>query len=287
MSQQIDAHIVQAFRDGIQQLQQDKGTRLRGSVDVDPKVVGDRAYYNQLGATFTTPRNVRHADTEYTDTPHSRRMVTLGSHDVADLLDKDDSVQILTDPTNSYSQAFAMAMGRTQDNTIVDAFTATASTGKTGTGTEAFPTSTHQIAHGSEGMTIAKMLDAKEVLDSNEVDDEERFAVLAAKQYRNLLATTEITNSDYNTVKALVNGQIDSFLGFTFKRLERLNVASQIRSCIFWQKMSMKLAIGINPTGRVSEMANKRYSTQVYYEGRFGCTRMDAVGVVEVLCDES
>jgi hypothetical protein len=287
MSQQIDAHIVQAFRDGIQQLQQDKGTRLRSCVDVDPKVVGDRAYYNQLGATHTTRRTTRHGDTQYTDTPHSRRMVSLATDDVADLLDTDDSVQILTDPTNSYSQAFAMAMGRTQDNTIVDAFTATSATGKEGTGTESFPTGTHQVAHGSEGMTISKLLDAKEILDSYEVEDEERYGCMSAKQFRNLLATTEVTNADYNTVKALVNGQIDSFLGFTFKRLERLPVASSIRSCMFWHKMSMKLAIGINPRGRVSEMPNKNYSIQVFYEGRFGATRMDGVGVVEVLCDES
>jgi hypothetical protein len=194
---------------------------------------------------------------------------------------------MLGDPTNEYSVAFAKAMGRRQDDVIIPAFFATAYIGKDGTGTEAFPTSTHSIASGSEGMTIAKMLDAKEILDANEVEDMDRYAAMSAKQIRNLLATTEVTNSDYNTVKALVKGEIDSFLGFTIIRSERLTKVSNDRYCPFWQKMSMKLGVGINPSGRIDEMPGKNYSTQVYYEGRFGATRMDGVGVVRVLADES
>jgi hypothetical protein len=261
-------------------------SRLRGSVDVDPKVTGDRAYYNQLGASSMRKRTSRHGDTTYSDRPHSRRMVTLESWDDADLLDTDDSVQILTDPTNSYSQSMAMGAGRQTDDVIIDAFFATASTGKTGTGTEAHP-ATHQIASASEGMTISKLLDAKEILDAYEVDDEDRYGCMASKQFRNLLATTEISNADYNTVKALVQGQIDTFLGFKFIRSERLTKVTNDRYCAFWHKNSMKLAIGINPRGRITEMPNKNYSIQVFYEMRAGCTRMDPNGVVRVLCDES
>jgi hypothetical protein len=286
MSVGIDAHIVQQFTDGITHLQQQKMSRLREAVDVDPKVVGDRAYYNQLGSSSMRMRTSRHGDTVYSDRPHSRRMVTLDSWDDADLLDTDDDVQILTDPTNSYSQSMAMGAGRKTDDVIIDAFFAAASTGKTGTGSESHP-GTHQIASSSEGMTISKLLDAKEVLDAYEVEDESRYACMASKQFRNLLATTEVSNADYNSVKALVQGQIDTFLGFKFIRSERLTKVSNDRYCAFWQKDSMKLAIGINPRGRISEMPNKNYSMQEFYEMRIGCTRMDPNGVVRVLADES
>ena len=286
MSQSVDQHVVQQFTDGIEHLQQQKGTRLRGSVDVDPKIVGDRAYYNQIGATSVSKRTGRHGDTEYTDTPHFRRMVSLESFDVADLLDKDDKVQMLTDPTNSYTQAFAMAMGRQQDDTIIEAFAAVSKTGKEGTGSESFPAD-REIAAGGENLTITKILDAKEKLDEKEVDDEDRFFAISASQLRGLLGATEVTNIDYNNVKALVKGEVDTYAGFTFIRTERLILTGAIRDCYCWHKMSMKLGIGINPNGEVDVLPTKKYSVQVYYEGRFGATRMDAVGVVRVKCDQT
>src|SRR5210317_473601 len=107
MSAQVSEHFVQQFTDGITHLAQQEMSRLRGAVDVDPSIVGDRKFYNQLGATTMKKRTSRHGDTEYTDTPHHRRMLTLESYDNADLVDTDDKVQMLTDPTNSYSQSFA------------------------------------------------------------------------------------------------------------------------------------------------------------------------------------
>jgi len=287
MSATVDQHIVQAFRDGITQRQQQGMSRLRGAVDIDPNVVGDRAYYNQLGQTQASKRTTRHGDTEYTDTPHLRRMVTLESWDLADLLDKDDKVQMLTDPTNSYSESFAMAMARTTDDIIIEAATATAATGQTGTGTESFPSDREVAVVGTSDLQIEQVMEAKEKLDEKEVDSGERYFVCSAKQITSLLGQVEVASADYNTVRALVTGDVDSYLGFTFIRSERLASAGDvIRECLAFQRNSIKLAIGINPAGSVDVLPTKKYSTQVYYEMRIGATRMDPNGVVRIKCDE-
>ena len=41
------------------------------------------------------------------DTPHSRRMVTMDHYEYADLIDDQDKVQMLIDPTSTYANAAA------------------------------------------------------------------------------------------------------------------------------------------------------------------------------------
>jgi len=107
-----------------------------------------------------------------------------------------------------------------------------------------------------------------------------------------LLVIADVKSSDYNTVKALVKGEIDTFLGFKFIRSERLplnrsSTGAADRSCFAWAQDGMLLAIGQNPTGRISERDDKNYSTQVFYSQSIGVTRMEEVKVVELLCQEA
>jgi hypothetical protein len=117
--------------------------------------------------------------------------------------------------------------------------------------------------------------------------DEPRFLALSAKQVTALLNTTEIKSADYNTVKALAAGQIDTFLGFKFIRTERLLKVSTTRSCLAWSQNSILLGIGTDVITRVSERADKNYATQVYVGMFIGATRMDEKGVVEIQATET
>src|SRR5690606_11910239 len=80
-----------------------------------------------------------------------------------------------------------------------------------------------KIPHGNAGFTLQKWLQMKEIIDSSDVDpDEPRFLIITAKQVTNVLTTTEIKSADYNSVKALSEGRIDTFLGFKVIRTQRL-----------------------------------------------------------------
>jgi len=289
MSTQITTAFVNQFSANVQLLSQQMGSLLRNAVDVE-SVNGEKAFFDQVGSAAAVLRTSRHADTPIVDTPHSRRMVTMSDYEYADLIDDQDKVRLLVDPTSTYSRAAAAAMGRAMDDVIISAALGNAKTGKDGSTTTAFD-SNNTIGVGSPaaGLTLAKLLEAKEILDAGNVDPSiPRYIVVAPKQISDLLGDTTVTSSDFNTVKALAQGELNQFVGFTFITSNRLGVdASSYRRVIAFASDGIKVAIGKEPTARIDERADKSYATQVYYCQSVGATRMEEAKVVEVLCSEA
>jgi hypothetical protein len=286
MSTQITTAFVNQFSANIQMLSQQMGSLLRNAVDVE-SVNGEKAFFDQVGSAAAVLRTSRHADTPIVDTPHSRRMVTMSDYEYADLIDDQDKVRLLVDPTSTYSRAAAAAMGRAMDDVIIAAALGNASTGKDGSTTTALPSS-QKIAHGSAGLTIAKLVEAKEILDSGNVDPSiARNILVSPKQVSDLLNNTTVTSSDYNTVKALAMGEINTFVGFNFIVSNRLGTDSNSdRQVIAFASDGIKCAIGKEPAARIDERADKSYATQVYYCQSVGATRMEESKVVEIACSE-
>ena len=291
MSNQITTAFVQQYGSNVQMLSQQMGSRLREAVDVET-ITGKNAYFEQVGSVAAQVRTSRHSSTPQIDTPHSRRRVSLADYEWADLIDDADKVRMLIDPTSSYAKAAAAAMGRSMDDVIITALGGTAYSGETGGTSVALP-STQKFAtsNQSDGLTIAKLLDAKKKMDLADVDPSiARYVVCGATQISDLLNTTEVKNSDYNTVKALAMGQVDSFLGFKFIMSNRLNFdASNTddRLVFAFTKDAIKLAIGKDVTARIDERADKSYSTQVYYCMSIGASRMEEEKVVQIPCHEA
>ena len=286
MSSQITTAFVNQYSSNIQMLSQQMGSLLRGAVDVE-SVNGEKAFFDQVGSAAAVLRTTRHADTPLIDTPHSRRMVTMSDYEYADLIDDQDKVRLLVDPTSTYARAAASAMGRAMDDVIIAAAIGTAKTGKDGSTSTALP-STQKVAHGSASLTIAKLLSAKEILDEGSVDPSiPRYIVCAPKQITSLLGTTQVTSSDFNTVKALAQGQMDTFSGFKLIVSNRLTTDSDgNRAVIAFAGDGIKLAVGKEPTARIDERSDKSYATQVYYCQTVGSTRMEEAKVVEIACTE-
>ena len=284
MSTQVTTAFVQQYSANIQMLSQEMGSLLRDKVRLE-SVVGKNAFFDQVGAVTAQKRTSRHSDTPQIDTPHARRRVSLVDYEFADLIDEQDKVRLLIDPTSSYAQAAAFAMGRAMDDEIISAALGTAFTGETGSTSTA---NANQIVHGSTGLTIAKLRSAKETLDLNSVDPSiPRNIIVGPKQITDLLGTTEVTSSDFNTVKALANGEINQFLGFNFIVSNRLSLDGTTRSCIAYAQDGIALGVGKDVTARIDERADKGYATQVYYCASFGATRMEEDKVVEVQATES
>jgi hypothetical protein len=291
MSTQITTAFVEQYSANVQHLAQQKGSRLREAVTVET-VVGKNAFFEQIGKTAARQRTSRHSDTPRMDTPHARRRVSLTDYDWADLIDNEDRVRMLIDPTSPYSQAAANAMGRAMDEAIVAAADGTAYTGVDGsTSTSYTAGNTIDVQVGispaaDTGLNVGKLRAAKQVLDANEADDDDRFCIINAKQLQNLLGQTEVTSSDYANVKALVNGDVDTFLGFRFIRTELIGTDSNSdHKVLYFQKKGMLLGVGQDPMAKISERDDKNYATQVFYSMAIGSTRMqeELVGYIE--CD--
>ena len=286
MSAQITTAFSQQFSTNVQLLSQQRGSILRGGVS-EESVTGEKAFFDQVGAAAAVKRTSRHGDTPVVETPHSRRMVTMDSYEWADLIDDVDKVKMLIDPTSTYAQAAAAAMGRAMDDAIITAATGTAKTGKSG-GTSTSMLAANQIANGSADLTVAKLIQAKKILDNGSVDPSiPRHIAVGPDQIEALLNTTSVTSSDFNTVKALVQGEVNTFMGFQFHMSTRLGKSGNIRTCFAWAEDGIKLAVGKDVMSRIDERSDKSYSTQVYYCATFGATRMEEAKVVQIDCDES
>ena len=286
MSTQVTTAFVNQFSANVAMLSQQMGSLLRGAVDTE-SVTGEKAFFDQIGEAAAVARTSRHGDTPLVETPHSRRMVSLTTYEWADLIDDADKVRMLIDPTSSYARAAAAAIGRSMDDVIIDALGGTAKTGKDGSTSTAFP-SAQKITVAATGLTIAKLVSAKKLLDKNNVDPSiKRYIVVSPEQIEDLLNSTVVTSADFNTVKALVQGDINTFVGFEFIVSNRLSVdGSNDRLCYAFAQDGVKLAVGKDVMARIDERNDKSYSTQVYYCATFGATRMEEDKVVEIACSE-
>jgi len=287
MSNQITTSFVQQYSNNVMMLSQQKGSLLRGAVDVET-VVGKNAFFERIGAVTAVKRTTRHADTPQIDTPHSRRRVSMVDYEYADLIDNQDKIRTLIDPTSSYATAAAMALGRSMDDEIIAAVSGNSFGGETGSTTVALPSAQKITEASTGGMTIAKLREAKEIMDSNSVDPSlQRFIVVGPKQISDLLGTTEVTSSDFNTVKALANGEINQFLGFNFITSNRLDLTSSKRLCLAFTSQAIKLALGQDLMTRIDERSDKGYATQVYVCMSVGATRMEEEQVVTIEAHEA
>lgn len=290
MSTQVTTAFVQQYSANVQMLSQQMGSRLRDAVRVE-NVVGKNAFIDQIGSATAALRTSRHADTPQMDTPHDRRRLSLADYEYADLVDDQDKVRMLIDPTSSYARAAAAAMGRAMDDVIITAATGTANTGETGSGSASLDATANSVgsASSNDGLTLAKLREAKRKMDLNDVDPSiPRYIAVGPKQIEDLLGDTTVTSSDFNTVKALVQGELDTFMGFRFIMSNRLSVDSNdIRKCFAWAEDGLTLGIGKDISARIDERADKGYATQVYYCMSIGAVRMEEDKVVQIFCDET
>jgi len=287
MSNQITTAFVQQYSNNVQMLSQQKGSLLRSAVDVET-VVGKNSFFDQVGVASAVKRLTRHSDTPRMDTPHARRRCSLSDYEYSDLIDNQDKIRTLIDPTSAYATAAAYALGRAQDDEIIAALSGTAYTGETGSTATALPSAQKITEAGTDGLTIAKLRQAKEILDGASVDPSiTRWAAVSPKQITDLLGTTEVTSSDFNTVKALANGEVNSFLGFNFIVSNRLDITSSKRLCLVWAMDGCKMAIGQDLMTRIDERADKGYAHQVYVCQSIGATRMEEEKVVTIEAHEA
>ena len=284
MSTQITTAFVSQYAANVTMLAQQKGSKLRDAVRIE-NVTCRQAFFDQIGATAARRRTSRHSDTPRMDTPHARRRCSIDDFDWADML---------IDPTSTYARSAANAMGRALDEVIVDAMRGVAFTGENGSTAVPFPGAQRLPSQGA-GLTIGKLIQAKKALDAADMDSDGRFIAVTSEQLEDLLNTTQVTSADFNTVKALVQGELETFLGFSVIRVDGTRIdgtkilpiiSGAERACLAWQRDQVVLGLGQEPSARITERPDKNYATQVFYSMSVGATRMQENGVVEIACVE-
>lgn len=298
MSTEVSTAFVQQYTANVALLLQQRGSKLRGAVTEDGYVGKAGVPVEQIGKTKAQKRTGRHSDTPLMSTPHDRPWVYPTDYDWADLIDNPDKVRMLIDPTSSYAMSAAMALGRAIDDEIMGAFFGDRKTGENGSTTTGFDSNNvvaKTVGGTNTGLNVAKLRKAKRILMANQVDIEmdQLFIAITAKEHDDLLGDTQAISLDYNTKPVLVDGKITSFMGFNFIPIELgsadfdnadsfLDSTDRVLPC--WAKSGMHLGIWNDISGKISERADKNYSTQVYAEGTFGATRLEEGKVVKITC---
>jgi len=295
MSRQIETSFVDMYRANVDQLVRQKGSRLRDTVVVE-KIVGNQAYFEQIGSVVGRKKSGRHSDVEYSDTPHQRRRVATTTYYATDLIDREDKLRMLFDPASEYAEAQADALGKDMDECIIEAATATAYTGVDGTTATPFDSNMivdvtvrdPGVTSGNYGLNVAKLLRAHRLLNANHVPTQDRYIVVNSRQMESLLSSQKATSADYASVKALVHGEIDTYCGFKFRQSEYIQQdASNNDKVLFYHKRGLRLGMNGDLYARISELPQKHYAVQVYSSIDIGCTRMQEGMVGYIACHPS
>lgn len=275
----VDVARVQQYKANVTLKFQQEGSLL-GDVVRTESVKGKIAYFELIAPTAAIKRTVRHGLTPHTPSIHSRRAVVMDDYEWNDYIDDQDKIRMLINPESPYAQNGAWALGRTKDDLIYTAARGSALTGETGSGSQALPAA-QKIAHGGVGLTLAKLLQGHRILGRAKVPTRERFFVVEPFGIEDLLNITQLTSMDYNSIRTLMTGEIQSFLGLRWVNYVFDAVGTDYFS-IMGHKDSMGYAQGEDIVTRIDEIPERGYATQVYLRMTGGSVRVQDEGIVEI-----
>ena len=268
----FDAEVKQAYQ-GMAKLvpavRQRRG--VEGSTVKFPKV-GKGVATIRVPQTDVTPLNVG----------FSSVTLTLADYNAAEYSDIFSQQKVNFDERQELVQVVANAMGRRQDQMILDALAASSTS----------LTVSNDIGGSDSNMNITKLREAKRLMDKNNVPPDGRNIIIHANGLANLLSETSVTSSDFNSVKALVQGELNTYLGFTFHVLgDRSEGGLAIdgsldRSCFAFHKDAVGYGEGIAMRTEINYIAEKT-SWLVNEVFSAGAVAIDDEGIVKITCRET
>ncbi len=312
MSFEIPVSTVEMYDANILLLSQQKMSRLRPTCK-QKTVVGRTFYGERIGATAGEDIEDRHGDTPLISTPHSRRRGTMVDWNWGDLVDEMDEIKLLIDPESTYVQNAIAAANRRIDTHVISALGGISAAGQSGgTAINNYDADECRLVRSdgivetagadftaatATALTIAKCLTCKQLLDEGDIDPErQRYFVTNPFNINQMLNTTQVSSSDYNTVKALAQGQLDTFMAFKFIMLQNFQdaikghlientteAAGEAIECYAYAQNAITLGVGKDIRTDVSVRKDKKMSVQVYVRHSFGAVRVEGPAVVEIL----
>ena len=216
--------------------------KLKGLIEYRGGVVGSTYDFRLMGKGQGHQRTGSSSLVVPMDIAHSLKQATLTDHEHPEYTDIFDQAEVNFDEKQKLADTIGMAMGRTLDQIVIDTVVA-GTYNTTATDGQGF-----EIAAGGTGFTTAKLRTLRGYCDDLEMEGTQTI-VVSGTGMNSLLANTETTSADYNTVRALVNGELNSFMGFNFvtvgaRRLEGGLGGSGVIAYMM-ESNSVGLAVGI------------------------------------------
>ena len=262
----FDAEVKQAYQAKAQ---------LVGAVRQRRGVEGSTVKFPKVGKGVATVR-VPQSDVTPLNVSFSQVTCTLTDWNAAEYSDIFNQAKVNFDERQELVQVVANAIGRRQDQIILDALAASSTSNVV----------TEDEGGTDTGLNVAKLRAAKKLLDKNNVPMDNRHIIIHANSLASILGETSVTSADFNTVRALVSGELNTFLGFTFHTIgDRseggLPIANSERKLWAFHRDAIGYAEGIAPRTEINYIPEKT-SFLVNAVFSAGAIAIDAEGIVEV-----
>jgi len=296
MSSQVPVAFIKQYDGRLHMVLEQEGSKLMGTVR-NEAMNSKAAHFDRLGNVEAMIKTVRHSVSEQTDTPHSRRQLTMTDYFVKDFIDKEDKLRMIIDPTSPYAVKQAHAIGRSMDNVIITALNgnATAVDESDATSSVALPSTQiidEDFGTADSNITVEKIIEAKRLLMKIPgALNEQGILVMNASAHAALLNIEKATSMDYGT-RNLETGKIDTFLGFKIIVLgdgllpgTADGTDTDPVRCFAFTPSACILGKGTpSISSRIDQIPERHYTNQIYTSSSFGAVRMEEELVVAIEC---
>ena len=268
-TQLFDAEVKQAYQ---------SSRALAGLTRERTNVEGNQVKFPKIGKGTATVR-VPQTDVTPLNVTYSQVTATMSDYIAAEYSDIFSQQKVNFDERRELVQVVGNAIGRRMDQLVIDALNASSTSLTVAT----------SIGGAGTNMNIEKLIEAKKLLDANNVPSEGRCMIIHANNLAGMLGETEITSADFATVKALVSGEVDTFMGFKFVTLGDRDEGGlpkpSTRTCFAFHKDAMGMGIGMNQKSEINYVPEK---TSFLVSSMFsaGAVAIDDEGIVKISCTE-
>ena len=276
MAQNVTTAFVTLFEAEVKQAYQAESV-LRGTMRTRTGVSGNTVKFPKIGKGVATVR-VPQTDVTPLNVTYSQVTATMSDYIAAEYSDIFHQSHINFDERRELVEVVSKSIARRMDQLCIDALNAS---GGTGVGTN--------VGGTASNMNIEKIRATAKVMNTNNVPTGDRYLLIHASQLDAMLGETEITSQDYAAVKALVRGEINTFMGFTIKTIGDRDEGGlpkpSTRTCFAWHKDAMGYAESMAQKSEVNYIAEK---TSYLVSSMFsaGSIAIDDEGIVKISCTE-
>lgn len=281
MSKFLSDAKIQSFDTRVKTAYEASG-KLRGTVEIASGIVGATHRFPKMGKGMATKRTPQ-TDVVPMNITHGNATAVLEDWNAPEYTDLFDKAKVNFSEQDKLAAIIANAIGRREDQLILDALDASSTALVVGTG----------VGGASTGLNSSKLRRAAALLNAKGVPREKgnRTSVISATGLEQLLGETNVTSSDFNVVKALYDGEVSHWLGFEIIMIEDrqeggLPLNATVRTNYCYARDAVGLAVGIDKLTEVNYIPHKTswLANGMYSAGAVG---IDAEGIVEIETTEA
>lgn len=277
MAQNVTTAFVTLFESEVKQAYQSESV-LRGTMRTRTGVQGNTVKFPKIGKGVATPR-INQTDVTPLNVTYSQVTANMSDFIAAEYSDIFHQTHINFDERRELVEVVAKAISRRMDQICIDALNAASSPSTVAT----------SVGGAASNMNIEKLRATAKAMNEKNVPSEGRYLLMHASQLDALLGETEITSQDFASVKALVRGEIGSFMGFDVLTIGDRDEGGlpkpSTRTCFAWHKDSMGYAESMAQKSEVNYIPEK---TSFLVSSMFsaGAVAIDDEGIVKISCTE-